>query len=483
MPRRGGDHFDGPRQRPPDRFDRPLRRAGGTYARKPRKPGEPVGGSYPDLLEHWDRTQDWTPWRRGMALAYNSLFRNQQQFQPVTVLHLPAFRPRDAWRAASALICTLPSKDSPEGRWTVTVKPRGTEISPQRLGGAVQRITFNTAEAELPERLLVVDVSGAWGAGSLDAASSLIGELVEDTASSATEVVDEDEEAVILMCVAVYPEQGLMAFDATRRWRRLRRPNGSAVLRMEPIPADQIVYFRSGRHLTQSTTVSCNCPSSLGLEYAVLRDGHALGSQRTSPRLNPESLSSEGPPDLMEGVARRIFPLDWRREPTALCKHSHAVRFVLGCPIEEPTGHPSPASDYWDGLAGMLDVDELRAPLAHPRFVEAMNRRMLLEVGYARLDSTLLVGSVGDAFGVVPDRLRLAPVQVSAVALEEESVRQRFNLQLPTSRPEEAEEAVFGDVWAGRGTTVIAKPYIRSGEVLDAPFVEDLQGELKPVYG
>lgn len=481
MARRGGNRFDGPRARPPDRFDRPLRRAGGAHAPRARRPGDPVGGSYPDLLEHWDRTQTWTPWRRGMALAFNSLLRDRRQFQAATVLHLPAFQPQRAWRAASALLCIFPSSGSPEGRWTVTVKPRGTEISPRPLRGAEQRLVVNAQDSQLPERLLVVDVTGAWEPGALASASTLIGELVEDTAVSATAVTDENDEAVILMCVAVYPELGQMVFDATRRWRRFTSERGSVQLREEAIEAPAVPYFRSGRHLTQSTTLSCNCPSALGLEYALLRPGSALGSQRNWPRGAPESLEAGG--DLMEGVARRIFRLDWRRDPLNLCKHAHAARFALGCPVAEPDGVPSPASDYWDGLHGMLDVEELRAPLAHPRFLEAMNRRTLLDLAWARLDSTLLVGSVGDAFGVVPDRLQLVSEQVSASELEETNTRRRFNLQVPLATPEQGEEAVFGDVWAGRGTAVIAKPYVRSAEVLDAPFVEDLRGELQAVYG
>lgn len=479
MASRRGDRFDGPRVRPPDRFDRPLKRAGGVHAPRARKPGDPVGGSYPDLLEHWDRTQSWTPWRRGMALAFNSLLRDRRQFQPATVLHLPAFQPQRAWRAASTLLCIFPSAGSPEGRWTVTVKPRGVEISPRPLLGAGQRLVVNASDSELPERLLVVDVSGAWAPGALDSASTLIGELVEDTATSSTAIADENDEAVILMCVAVYPEQGQMVFDATRRWYRRGTERGGAVLVEEPVLAPDVPLFRSGRHLTQSTTISCNCPSALGLEYALLRPGSALGSQRNYPQEAPES--REGSTDLMEGVARRIFRLDWRRNPENLCKHGHAVRFALGCPVAEPAGVPSPANDYWDGLQGMLDVDELRAPLAHPRFLEAMNRRTLLDIAWSRLDSTMVVGSVGDAYGVVPDRLRLGSEQVSFTELEEESTRRRFNLQVPLARPEQGEEAVLGDVWAGRGTAVVAKPYVRSGEVLEAPFVEDLRGELGPV--
>ena len=473
-----------------DRFDLKPRPDTGVYPRKGKGLGVTGEAAFPDLLAQLDRNSGYAAWRLGMKIAFNELMRDRRQFLPVQVLDRPSWAPQEGWGYREALQVLFPSKGSPEGRWTVMVKPKGSEISPLPVTAAQQRELITTSEDGRALRLLEVAVGATWGRDSLLAASSLIGELVEDSGLGPTEVADEDG-ALQLLCVGVYPEQGLMLFDGTQCWRRELLATGRRVLRHSTVPeGEPVPRFREGRHLTQVTTLSCNCPQYLGLEYARLRPGEQLGGQAFFPTRGPESQSASReaanlaeellgvpPPvvrqgDPLEGVARRFFNLSWQRLPEASCKHIHAVRFALGCPLEEPDDALTLASDYWDGLKGMADVEELRAPLASPRFVSALRSTLLNEDAYAGLSSTMASGSAGDAYGIVPGKLVLDPRQVNAITIEDEdSPFRRFNAQQATAEARAAEAAVLGDLWVGRGTSSSSLIYEAPGVVLAEPFV------------
>lgn len=462
----------------------------GIFPRKGKGWGVTGEAAYPDILSEWDRKNGWRPWREGMTLAYNELFRDSQQFLPVQVLGRSAFAPQEGFAYRPALTVAFPSRSSPEGRWTVTVKPRGTEISPLEVTSAVQRdVRIEGAGLDIP--LLEVDVGATWGAGALWSASSLVGELVEDSAAAADRADLEDDEAVILLCVGVYPEDGLMLFDASQVWRRRRLENGRRVLvRQQLGPDDPPPRFRPRRHLTQSASLSCNCPAFLGLEYARLRSSAQLGGQGLFPQLGPSQdgyrrqrrsdserlLTVDGDEargvDPLEGVARRFSKLNWQRLPEESCKHVHAVRFALGVPIAEPDEYLSLASSYWDGMRSMASIEELQAPLASERFVEQLRRNMFNEEAFAGLSSTMAAGSIGDAHGIVPGRLVLDVRQVNRLAVPGNvSSLLRFNFQEAIVDPRAAEDSVQGDLWVGRGTEVNSRLYEGPQQVLDEPFV------------
>lgn len=477
-------------KRPGDDFGRGLVSTSGIFPRKGKGWGVTGEAAYPDLLNEWDRKGGWRPWRQGMTLAFNDLFRDSQQFLPVQVLGRSTWAPQEGFVYRPALTVAFSAAASPEGRWTVTVKPRGTDISPLAVSGAVQRdVRIEGAGLDVP--LLEVDVGATWGAGALWSASSLVGELVEDSAPAADRVDPEDDEAVILMCVGVYPEDGLMLFDASQVWKRRKLENGRRVLERRQLePSDPRPRFRPRQHLTQSASLSCNCPAFLGLEYAKLRSGGRLGGQELFPQRGPsqdgfrrqqrsdsEKLltvdSDEARAvDPLEGVARRFTTLNWQRLPEESCKHVHAVRFALGVPIAEPDEYLSLASDYWDGMRSMASIEELQAPLASERFVEQLRRRMFDEEAFSGLSTTMSAGSIGDAHGIVPGRLVLDVRQVNKLAVPGNvSSLLRFNFQEAIVDPRTAEDSVQGDLWVGRGTEVVSRLYEAPQQVLDTPFV------------
>lgn len=493
---RGGDRFAPAggnrlgRFSQPDRFDRGQPASSGIYPRRGKGLGVAGEAAYPDLLSQLDRTSGYQAWRAGMRLAFNGLIQDRRQFLPVQVLDRPAFAPQEGWRYTDALLVFFPSKKSPDGRWTVTVKPKGgIDVSPLPVHEHHQRELITTAEDGRQLRLLQVDVGATWGKDALQAASGLIGELVEDTAVETDRIHDEDE-SVILLCVGVYPDEGIMLFDATQLWWRETLASGRRILRRRDVPLDEPApRFRPGRHLCQSTTLACNCPQALGLEYARLRPGQLLGGQALYPTRAPGSRDETRPPhnlseevlgvpppvarqdDPMEGVARRFFNLSWQRLPETSCKHIHAVRFALGVPLEEPADHMSLAADYWDGIKTMASLEELRAPLASPRFIASLRSTLLNEDAYADLSGTMTTGSVGDAFGIVPGQLVLDPRQVNGTAIPDPaSSFRRFNQQRVAADPQDDDGAVLGDLWAGRGTQVDSHLYDGQGQLQQEPY-------------
>lgn len=470
-----------------DRFDLGITRRSGIYPRKGSGHGQIGEAQHLDLLRKWNAASDWSRWRRGMELAYRELASGNDQFQPVEVLHQRAFRPAAGLQVSSAMLVGFRSRASPDGRWTCAIKPRGVEIALRPITADCQSdLTFITAaEEELP--LLVVTLPGLFFGGRPDSADPLIGELIEDTGISADDVIDEHDEATILMCVAVYEDEGLMAFDATRRWRRERQANGRSVLREVAIGRDDPPpRFRVGRHLCQSTVISCNCPDHLGVEYGRLLGDRNLGVQALYPLQMPggqlvsrplsaltdrvfRAAPEQRPLQPLEGVARRFTLLGWQRPPAPCCKHVHAVRFALGCPIAEPDDIPAVIDTTAQMADGLMPYESM-APLAQRGLIEQLERRMLFDEAVRGLASTVSAGAVGDAFGVTIEKVGVAPVQTGTPVRRAVVGDPRFAQQWATERPEQVADALLGDVWVGRLTAQWSFPFLGAGELADQPF-------------
>ena len=466
------------------RLDRAQLPSSGFYPRKGRGAGQAGESAFPDLLAKWNKDQSWTGWRRGMELAFQELTFDSDRLQPVEVLRLPAFQPQAGFQSATGLLVAFPSPLSPEGQWTVAVKPRGTERSPVAIGANAQRDAVATTAGGERLNFLVVELPGALEGGVLEAGSALIGELVEDSADADGLVDEADEEALILMCVAVYPADSVLVFDADRRWRRRRNEAGRTVLVEEPLQARP--RFRVGRHLTQSTVVSCNCPSHLGVEYGRLREDAQPGTQA----LFPQRLSGGGGATVLperdavdvflrnaapagggndaDGVARRFALLDWRREPGQCCKHCHAVRFGLGVPVAEPSDLPLVIGDSLSSARGIGPMEDVMGYLGSPRALERLERGMRISASYRQLGSTITTGAIGDAWGVTVEPVALQPSQVEGALGELPALR--FSQQQLAADPTQAETALRGDVWAGRLTQGYSYAFDGHGRLLDQPF-------------
>ncbi|MCE2838046.1 MAG: hypothetical protein LW834_13980 [Cyanobium sp. 49614_E6] len=463
-----------------DRFDiaQPLNSS--VYPRKGKGYGVQGEAAYPDLLDHWDKLASWQSWRKGMSLARSQLIGAAERWSAIEVLHRDSYAATPSWRSSQLLLAGFTSSQSPEGRWTVAIQPRGTEISRQPVGGNQREFFYHFPdEPERPPlRLLEVKanlVALTGGGLPLHFNRMLIGEVLEDSAINFRQLADDPTDGLGLLCVAVHEEQGLAYFDASRCWRRERTADGRLINREIQIPPDApLPTFRPARHLTQALTLSCNCPSHLGLEFAALRSGERLGGQNLFPQRAPSGLggprrsSGEGSP---EGVRRRFAELPWDRIPGRECKHCHAVRWALGVPMAEPSDMPSPDSNYWRELSAMAQLEDMAGPMNQPWFLERLRDNLLDEQALSMLDATLLAACVGDAVGIVPQRVPLIPVQVAAAAPTPLLIPAagplragatplpysnlgvlRINEQHPSSSPDEDLDAVFGDWWTGRGT-------------------------------
>lgn len=486
---RGGDRIGnvsgniagGIGQRPArDRFDIGRSFSGSVYPSKGKGLGVQGEAAYPDLLDHWDRLAGWQSWRKGMTLARSQLIGAAERWSAVAVLHRDSYAATPTWRTSHLLLAGFTSDQSPEGRWTVAIQPRGTEITAAAIGANQQEVFYRNPNQpdQPPLRLLVISTAAPapLGAAPLHFNRMLIGEVLEDSAINATTLADDLTDGLGLLCVAVHEAAGLIYFDASRCWRRERTADGRLLYREIAIAPDApLPRFRPERHLTQALTVSCNCPSHLGLEFARLRAGEQLGGQNLFPQRAPSGLggprrtSGEGTP---EGVRRRFAELPWDRIPGRECKHCHAVRWALGAPMAEPNDMPSPDSAYWRERSAMAQLEDITGPMDQPWFLERLRSNLLDEQALSMLDATLLAASVGDAVGIVPQRVPLIPVQLAtgssaygAVGPAHSRLQPqqgpvpygslgvlRLNEQHPTTTPEEDQDAVFGDWWTGRGT-------------------------------
>lgn len=471
-----------------DRLDVGQPLASGIYPRKGKGYRQQGEAAFPDLLRHWNQQNRWTSWRRGMELAFTALNRDTSQFQAIEVLDLPAFSPQDGFKAQRGMVVGFPSRLSPEGRWTVAIKPRGSDIAPVPIGANAQfDVTASSDDGEVVP-LLVVQLPGCWQPGALAAGSGLIGELVEDSAISATELAEDPADGIVLLCVAVYQDDGLMVFDASRHWQRQRRSDGSLVLQqVERQAEDPPLRFRVGRHLTQSTVISCNCPAHLGVAYGRLRPDAAIGGQGLYPQRGPGGASDLQLPlrdvldkilrqapevraiDPLEGAARRFALLDWRRLPDECCKHCHAVRFALGAPVAEPTDVPVMLGRDAPMAPGeLLPYEDGTAPLVSPRFLEQLRRQAFDENAWRGLASTVTTGAIGDAWTVTVERITLPPNQIDGTFPG--NCAPRFSAQQLVAESQAADDALRGDVWAGRLSQAYSYPYNGPGELLDQPF-------------
>lgn len=487
MPRRSTGDFSGGlgRRQQRDRFDvgRPLQ--GSVYPRKGKGLGVQGEAQYLDVLDKWDKETNWQSWRKGMALAYSGLIGVAERFTAVTVEHRDSFANTPRWRRSTLLLAGFTSRESPEGRWTVAVQPRGTEITRFSLRGSTQR-EFWYSDPAMPEQaplrlmeLTYVDSSKPQPRGVMFLNRMLIGEVIEDTAIDPDRLEEDLSAGIGLLCVAVWEAMGRAYFDATRYWVRERTTDGRLITREVAVgPNDPLPTFRSDRHLTQATTLSCNCPSHLGLAFTRLLPGPALGSQDYFPQRAPSGLGGaqrdlgEGNP---EGVRRRFHSLPWDRIPGRECKHCHAVRFALGAPMEEPSDMLSLMSDYWQSLKAMGQLEEMDAPMTNERFLEQLRLSLLSEQAFSQLDITLLAACIGDCIGIAPQRVELSRIQLApAAAVRSFSGPLRQNEQHPTSDPREDFDAVFGDWWVGRGTATAILGFDGPGQPRNTRAVEPI---------
>ena len=469
-----------------DRFDvgRPF--SGSVYPRKGKGLGVQGEAAYPDLLDHWDRLASWQSWRKGMTLARSQLIGAAERWGAVEVLCRDTFTPALQWERRSLLLAGFTAPNSPEGRWTVAVQPRGTVITATAIGANQSEVFYPLPDGSGRLRLLRLDSSANKG---WDLSRHSIGELFEDTAIGAGALADDPTDGIALLCMAVDEAKGLAWFDASRLWRRVRSADGRLTLIEEAVPAAApLPRFRADRHLTQSLTLSCNCPSHLGLEFVRLRADSSLGAQGLFPQRAPSGLggpqrsSGDGNP---EGVRRRFATLPWQRIPGQECKHCHAVRWALGAPMAEPTDMPSPDSTYWREREAMAVLEGIHGPMTAPWFVDHLRENLLDEQALSMLDITLLAACVGDAVGVVPQRVPLAAVQLqrggAAVLAPLAGPFQlpdtplpaplaiggvlRMNEQHPTERYQDDQDALFGDWWVGRGSAFNALAFTGPGMV------------------
>jgi hypothetical protein len=174
--------------------------------------------------------------------------------------------------------------------------------------------------------------------------------------------------------------------------------------------------------------------------------------------------------DPLEGVARRFALLGWERPPAPCCKHVHAVRFALGCPMVEPSDMPVVIDNPWTMRDGFEPWEGLAAPLRSPQFNRALERRTFFDEAARGLASTITTGAIGDAWGVTVEKTGLAPVQVGDPIRRAAIGDPRFCQQWMTEYPQQVEQAVLGDVYAGRLTQRWSFPYCGPGELVDEPF-------------
>jgi hypothetical protein len=473
-------------RRSADRFDVGIPFDGSVYPRKGKGFGIQGEAAYLDLLAKWDKDGHWQSWRKGMALAHSQLVGAAERFTAVKVEHRNSYSPVAQWHTSTLLLAGFTSRESPEGRWTVAIQPRGTEITTQPVGSNQREFWYRFPDEpeRAPLRLLELDFKAA----SLSTATPLhfnrmlIGEVLEDTAISAQQLEDDLTAGIAMLCVAVHEQAGKAYFDATRLWRRERTADGRLITREVAVgPQDPLPMFRADRHLTQTTTVSCNCPSHLGLSFARLHSGPPLGSQDLFPQRAPSGLSTAqraGNRDHPEGVRRRFRALEWERIPGQECKHCHAVRWALGAPMAEPSDMQSLASDYWNDMRVMRRIEDMDAPMSDPRFLEDLQLSLLSEQAFSQLDVTLLAASVGDCVGIVPQRVDLAPVQLlpagSGPAATGALGVLRQNEQHATEDPRDDSDAVFGDWWVGRGTATAVLAFDGPGQAHSDRAIEPL---------
>lgn len=444
-----------------DSFSRGLPQAPGVFPRKGRGWGQVGEAAFPDLLRHYDSQQSWSSWRAGLQLASDGLVGAAERFTAVQVRSQNPFDASAGFVLSTTLLAGFSSPTSPEGRWMVTIRERGQFIAPLDLSGVVQRHEWivDPDEPDKQRPVLVLEYPMA-RASELASALNLVGEVVEDSADSAGSLERDQLAGRGLLCLAVHLPTARLIFDASRFW--VRQVNSKGQLRLMTVrigPRDPLPVFRSFRHLTLALTLSCNCPAFIGAAFARLRMGEKLGGQELFPQQGgseemPEAGTHVAASD--EGALRRFRGLGWERLPEAGCKHCHAVRWALGCPTQEPNDMLSLASDYWNSLKAMGQFEGALPPMAQPRFLERLRLNLLDERAFSGLDATLLATTVGEGYGVLPERLELTLQQRSPGGSSRffVPVHERFHRQHHSVNPGDDADAEVGDWWVGRGTAL-----------------------------
>lgn len=440
-----------------DRLDLGRPALGGVYPRKGKGYGAQGEAAYPDVLDHWDRLAGWQSWRKGLGLAVGQLLGGAERWSAVEALHRRSFSETEDWTVSSLLLAGFTSSQSPEGRWTVTVKPRGTEISTTPVGSQQREfwVYLPPETGQPPLRLLEVKGASPENPDGPLFAQTLIGEVVEDSALDSSRLAEDQADGLGLLCVGVFQSPNVAYFDATKKWYRSYTNEGRLVTRMEAIPFNKpIPYFRPERHLTQALTLSCNCPSYSGLEYARLNARERLGGQNLFPQTAPSGTAAphrdpgEGNP---EGVRRRFSAMPWDRLPGRECKHCHAARWAIGAPMEEPTDMPSPDSSYWKDLNVMAQIEDINAPMNTEWFVDRLRSNLLNEQALAQIDATLLGASVATAIGIMPQRVSLLPFQLRRAGppISNANSVASGEMQIPGKIPTAQDPVVNGPVLMG----------------------------------
>ena len=114
------------------------------------------------------------------------------------------------------------------------------------------------------------------------------------------------------------------------------------------------------------------------------------------------------------------------------------------------------ASDYWNSLKAMGQFEGALPPMAQPRFIERLRLNLMDEQAFSDLDATLLATTVGEAYGVLPERLELNLQQKSPGGSSRffAPVHERFHRQHHSDKPGDDPDALLGDWWVGRGTAL-----------------------------
>lgn len=456
-------------------------------------------GRVRNLLQQLDADQLYRRWREGMTIAFSRAGELAGQARTVSLLALRPWSTENGLELRPATQLLFPSTLSPDGAWTVTVEPRDGPLTTEPLGLLNQQeVQLQVGGPDSPVlRLLEVAVRADLTANGTWSARGLLGELVEDSllldVSEAPEMLDRgayrfrpDQEVKLMMVVGADPEAGLIYLDGRRRWRRRPRGDfGGVQLVEEPIADGEDLFL--GRSdvetwLCSSSTFACNCPDFLGLQLQDWRSGKGLGGSGQLPVAGPFSPARR---DVTNEIARVYRLLAWERNPVDSCKHVHAARWLLGCPVAEPGDAPPPGDDYWKAGKTMADLEEFPSPFRPGEsldIISSMDR-------WRGLSGLLPAISAGDALALTVYELQLyrgagsglllLPLEgistdpaLAPVVSGDDVVIDRFNRLWPT------EDRFFtngtvGDVWVGTGTAPEAYPYQADGEPADTPFITD----------
>lgn len=444
-----------------DSFAKGLPIPSGTYPRKGKGWGQQGEPAFPDLLRHYDSRQNWSSWRAGLQLASDGLVGAAERFTAVQVHGQNPFDASLGFVKSTTLLAGFSSPTSPEGRWLVTIKERGQFIASHSLVGVRQRHAWIVdPDDSSRDRLVLILEFPPERAYELASSLNLVGEIIEDSADTAKSLEADQTAGRGLLCLAINIPTATMVFDASRFWQRTYTKEGRLKLVQTRIgPTDHPPAFRPFMHLTQALTLSCNCPVFVGAIFARLRMGEKLGGQALFPQQSGEGEMPEVGTHVAvsdEGALRRFRGLGWERLPEAGCKHCHAVRWALGCPTQEPPDMLTLASEYWRSLKAMGQFEGQKPPMTQPRFIERLRLNLMDERAFSDLDATLLATTVGEAYGVLPERLELTLQQRSHGGATRffVPVHERFHRQHHSLQPGDDPDAMVGDWWVGRGTAL-----------------------------